>query len=233
MSTPKELSLYKIEADHRSSWYYDQYEWCVTFNIAEANCLRNLAQKQFEQAIRGAKKWSQEIVSYAQLPSERWTDAKEQALHSARDCLLAETHPFKTVVSHNTVCIYTNHPGLADHLETHGFDLRLVRQALLTKPANVVQLRESQYAYRTYFRERRFKQDQKSMLVNFLLARQDTLRLSDALKNWVEHNNYFRWNSDYSRSYFFIDHDHPNEGTMLSLVMPGIVRKTVPIETTK
>ena len=229
----KESSLYKAESDHRSSWYYNQYEWCITFNIAEANCLRNLEQKQFEQALRNAKRWRQEIVSYAQLPSERWTDAKEQALRLARDCLVDETHPFKTVVSHNTVCIYTNRLGLADHLETHGFKLRLVRQAVISKPANVVQLRESQYAYRTYFRERRFKQDQKSMLTNFLLARQDTLRLSDALKNWVEHNNYFRWNSDYSRSYFFIDHDHPNEGTMISLVMPGIVRKTMPIETTK
>ena len=225
--------MYKIEADHRSSWYYDQYEWCVTFNIAEANCLRKLEQKQFDQAIRNAKRWCQEIVSYAQLPSERWTDAKEQALRRARDCLLDETAPFKTVVSYNTVCIYTNHPNLANHLETHGFKLLLVRQAMISKPANVVQLRESQYAYRTYFRERRFKQDQKSMLTNFLLARQDTLRLSAALKNWLEQYNYLRWNSNYSRSYFFIDHDHPNEGTMISLVMPGIVRKTMPIETTK
>ena len=234
MSTPKELSLYKIEADHRSSLYYDQYEWCVTFNIAEANCLRNLAQKQFEQAILGTKKWRQEIVSYAQLPSERWTDEKEQALRQARDCLLAETHPFKTVVSYNTVCIYTNHPGLADHLEADGFALRLVRQAMISKPANVVQLRESQYAYRTYFRERRINLEQRNMLANFLNSRRDTLRVSTALDNWVNGRfiGYVR-NHSYSRAHYFVDHDHPNEGTMLSLVMPGMVRKTMPIETTK
>jgi hypothetical protein len=40
-------------------------------------------------------------------------------------------------------------------------------------------------------------------------------------------------NLNYSRSYYFVDHDHPNEGTMLSLVLPGIVRKTLPIQTTK
>jgi len=226
--------LYKIESDHRSSLYYDQYEWCVTFNIAEANCLRNLEQKRFEQAIRNAKRWHQEIVSYAQLPSEQWSDAKEQALRRACDCLLAETHPFKTVVSYNTVSLYTNHVGLADHLETHEFELRLVRQARLTKPANVVQLRESQYAYRTYFRERRINLEQRNMLANFLNSRRDTLRVSTALDNWVNGKllGYIR-NHSYSRAHYFVDHDHPNEGTMLSLVMPGMVRKTMPIETTK
>jgi hypothetical protein len=44
---------------------------------------------------------------------------------------------------------------------------------------------------------------------------------------------YYMTNLNYSRSHYFVDHDHPNEGTMLSLVMPGIVRKTMPIETTK
>jgi len=234
VSTLKELSLYKIESDHRSSLYYDQYEWCVTLQIAEANCLRNLEQKRFDQAILNAKRWRQEIVSYAQLPSERWTYEKEQALREARDCLLAETEPFKTVVSYNTVCIYTNHLVLADHLEADGFELRLVRQARLTKPANVVQLRESQYAYRTYFRERRINLEQRNMLANFLNSRRDTLRVSTALDNWVNSKfiGYVR-NHSYSRAHYFVDHDHPNEGTMLSLVMPGIVRKTMPIQTTK
>ena len=225
--------MYKIESDHRSSLYYDQYEWCVTFNIAEANCLRYLDSKKFEQALRNAKKWRQEM-SYAQLPSERWTDEKEQDLREARDCLLAETEPFKTVVSCNTVCIYTNHLVLADHLEADGFELRLVRQAMVSKPANVVQLRESQYAYRTYFRERRINLEQRNMLANFLNSRRDTLRVSTALDNWANGNfiGYIR-NHSYSRAHYFVDHDHPNEGTMLSLVMPGIVRKTIPIQTTK
>jgi hypothetical protein len=33
---------------------------------------------------------------------------KETALRETRDVLLSETAPFKTVVSFNTVCIYTN-----------------------------------------------------------------------------------------------------------------------------
>jgi hypothetical protein len=209
----------------------------VTINIAEANCLRNLAQKQFEQAILGTKKWRQEIVSYAQLPSEQWTDAKEQALRLARDCLLAETHPFKTVVSYNTVCIYTNNRRMADRLidlDNDGVRVRLVRQAVLTRPANVVQLRESKYAYRTYFKERKYSREQRLMLANFLNSRKDTLHPRESLMSWLtgQFPGYVL-NLNYSRAHYFVDHDHPNEGTMISLVMPGIVRKTMRIETTK
>ena len=229
----KESSLYKVETDDRSSLYYDQYEWCITINISEAPCLRHLGSAQFESAIRNARHWAE---------NDKWTDrawsvTKETALRETRDVLLTETAPFKTVVSFNTVCIYTNQRRLADRLTKLGNDgvhMRLVRQAVLTRPANVVQLQESKYAYRTYLRERKYTKDQRDMLANFLHSRRDTLRVSPALDEWANSTfvGYIR-NLSYSRSYYFVDHDHPNEGTMLSLVMPGIVRKTMPIETTK
>ena len=225
--------LYKVESDHRSSLYYDQYKWCVTINISEAPCLRYLGSAQFESAIRNAKYWAEKDV----WTDRAWSITKETALRETRDVLLAESSPFKTVVSFNTVCIYTNHRGLADRLIDLGNDgihMRLVRRAVISKPANVVQLRESKYAYRTYLRERKYTKDQRDMLANFLHSRQDTLRVSPALDEWVNGTfvGYIR-NLSYSRSYYFVDHDHPNEGTMLSLVLPGIVRKTMPIETTK
>ena len=227
-----ESSLYKVEVDHRSSLYYDQYEWCITINISEAPCLRYLGSAQFESAIRNAKHWAE---------NDRWTDrtwnmTKETALRETRDVLLAETMPFKTVVSFNTVSIYTNRRRLADRLADLGNDgihRRLVREAVISKPAGVIQLQESRYAYRTYFRERKYTRDQRDMLKNFLDSRRDTLRVSPALSDWVTGNVGYILNLNYSRSHFFVDHDHPNEGTMLSLVMPGIVRKTMPIETTK
>ena len=230
---PTESLLYKVEADHRSSLYYDQYEWCITINISEASCLRYLDANRFERAIVNAKYWAE---------NDRWTDrtwtvTKETALRETRDVLLTETAPFKTVVSFNTVCIYTNRRALANRLMALGNDgihMRLVRRALISKPANVVQLRESKYAYRTYLRERKYTKDQRDILAGFLNSRRDTLRVSPALSDWANGNTMgYILNLNYSRSYYFVDHDHPNEGTMLGLVLPGIVRKTMRIETTK
>ena len=228
----KESSLYKVEVDHRSSLYYNQYEWCITINISEASCLRHLGSVQFESAIRNAKIWAEKDV----WTDRSWSVTKEAALRETRDVLVTETQPFKTVISFNTVSIYTNRRRLADRLIDLGNDgihMRLVREAVISKPAGVIQLQESRYAYRTYFRERKYTRDQRDMLKNFLDSRRDTLRVSPALSDWVTGNVGYILNLNYSRSHFFVDHDHPNEGTMLSLVMPGIVRKTMPIETTK
>jgi len=230
---PRVSSLYKVETDDRSSLYYNQYEWCITINISEASCLRYLEPGRFEAAIRNARHWAE---------NDKWTDrawsiTKETALRETREVLLAETAPFKTVVNFMTVSIYTNHRGLADRLvslDNDGVRVRLVRQAVLTRPANVVQLQESKYAYRTYFRERKYTQDQRLMLANFLNSRKDTLRPCESLMSWLtgQFPGYVL-NLNYSRAHYFVDHDHPNEGTMISLVMPGIVRKTMPIQTTK
>jgi hypothetical protein len=229
---PTELLLYKVELDNRSSLYYNQYEWCITINISEASCLRYLEPGRFEAAIRNARHWAE---------NDRWTDrawsiTKETALRETREVLLAETTPFKTVVSFMTVSVYTNHRGLADRLvslDNDGVRVRVVRQAVLTRPANVVQLKESKYAYRTYFKQRMYSQDQRLMLANFLNSRKDTLRPCGALMNWLQEPPRYYLIHGYSQSHYFVDHDHPNEGTMISLVMPGIVRKTMPIETTK
>ena len=224
--------MYKVEVDHRSSLYYDQYEWCITINISEASCLRYLETVRFEAAIIQTKHWAEQD----KWADRAWSGTKETALRETRDVLLSETAPFKTVVSFNTVSIYTNRRKLADRLIDLGNDgiyMRLVREAVISKPAGVIQLQESKYAYRTYFRERKYTRDQRDMLKNFLDSRRDTLRVSPALNDWIIGNVGYILNLNYSRSYYFVDHDHPNEGTMLSLVLPGIVRKTMPIETTK
>lgn len=226
--------MYKVTADHRASLYYNQYEWCVTVTLNEANCLRYLETKRFEQAIVNTKLWHSQKSYYSPEPFIEWNSAIELDLRAVRDCLLAETHAFKTQVWHNTLHVYTNHPGLADKLRCDGLGLRLVRQAVISRPTGVVQLRESPYAYRTYFRERKYTRDQKDLLLGFMHARKHTLHPCDSLMRWLSREALgYVLNRSYSRSYYFVDHDHPNEATMISLVVPGIVRKTLPIQTAK
>ena len=230
--------MYKIEKDHRSTLYYNQYEYAISLNLYSASCLRNLNDLQFERAIRTAKSWDSQDRGVTR-GSNPWTGtARESALREVRDVLLAESKPFKPVISYNIITVYTNNVGLAKkirqvQLNNLGVAMHLVRQAVLSKPAGVIQLKESRHGYRTYLKERRYSKDQKTLLLNFLNQRADTLRASTSLSDWLKGYNLWGRNIDYSRSYYFVDHDHPNEGTMLSLVMPGIVRKTMPIETAK
>jgi hypothetical protein len=231
--------LYKVVPDERSSLYYSEYEWCVTLHISDAHCLRYLKTVRFEAAIRNAKYWAeQEMVQHRRPVRHPWDGtAKESALRETRDVLLEEDGEYKAVISYNVLSLYTNNRRLADRfikLGDPGVQLHLVRQAVITRPAGVVQLRESKHGYRTYLRERKYDYDQRQMLLNFLKSREGTLRPCGSLLTWLGiGQRRYMLNPNYSRSYYFVDHDHPNEGTMLSLVMPGIVRKTLPIETTK
>jgi hypothetical protein len=231
--------LYKIEPDDRSSLYYSKYEWCATLHISDASCLRDLKTVRFEAAIRNAKHWAeQEIVRNRRPVRHPWDGtAKESALRETRDILLEQAGEYKAVISYNVLSLYTNNRKLADQfvkLDNPGVQLHLVRQAVITRPAGVIQLKESKHGYRTYLRERKYTKDQRDMLLNFFLSREGTLRPCGSLLTWLGTGQHrFMMNPNYSRSYYFVDHDHPNEGTMLSLVMPGIVRKTMPIETTK
>jgi hypothetical protein len=236
---PRASLLYKIELDDRSSLYYSKYEWCATLHISDASCLRDLKTVRFEAAIRNAKHWAeQEIVRNRRPVHHPWDGtAKESALRETRDILLEQAGEYKAVISYNVLSLYTNNRKLADQfvkLDNPGVQLHLVRQAVITRPAGVIQLKESKHGYRTYLRERKYTKDQRDMLLNFFLSREGTLRPCGSLLTWLGTGQHrFMMNPNYSRSYYFVDHDHPNEGTMLSLVMPGIVRKTMPIETTK
>ncbi len=227
--------MYKVEQDHRSSLYYAQYEWCVTLHISDASCLRDLKTVRFEAAVRNAKHWSEHDRFSKDFRS--WSPTKESTLRETRDILLEEAGTYKAVISYNILSLYTNNLRLTDRfakLGNPGVQLHLVRQAMITRPAGVVQLRESKHGYRTYLRERKYSHDQRQILLNFLNSRVGTLRPCGSLLTWLGTGQHrFMINPNYSRAHYFVDHDHPNEGTMLSLVMPGIVRKTLPIETTK
>ena len=240
LSTQKESSLSKSLKpdqpwvpilDQRSSLYYDQYHWCVNFVITDGHCLRDLDEKKFEQAIKMAKHWSRHYQN-----DKKWESRGiDTALRAVRNFLLHSDQSFKTVVSSNFVYVYTNDSEMGQRLYESGIGgvrLRHIRKAVVSRPNDRVQLRQSQYAYRTYFRERLCDDTQKAMLKNFFESRQGTFRVSPGLQSWLK-DTAPRWMNRRIQSYHFVDHDHPNEGTMISLVMPGIVRKTMPIETTK
>jgi hypothetical protein len=63
--------------------------------------------------------------------------------------------------------------------------------------------------------------------VNFLNTQQDFVRTSPAMMQWVQ--------EPFNRlqDYYFVDHDSPQWLTLVSLVCPGLIRKTMQILTDK
>jgi hypothetical protein len=100
-------------------------------------------------------------------------------------------------------------------------------EAVIDRPKNTIQLKNPRHQYRSYFKITKITSQQKNMLINFLTNQQSSIRISPALTTWTT-SVFYR-----TQDYFFIDHNEMSWLTMLSLVHPGIIRKTLQIVAAK
>jgi hypothetical protein len=219
--------------------FYDQFEYCVGFHLAEASALRELDHARIDDLIERRKQW-REIAQqrwikgqrpHSTIMSRRWRDITDQTLadlHSLAGVLLTTPVVFKLVVSMNQGYVYANDLTLIDQLDRMPeLSLKTYARAKIIRPKNTIQLKNPAHVYRTYFKMIKLTGQQKQVLVNFLQNQQAHARPSPALRTWMQ--------EPFNRvqDYFFVDHDTPSWLSMLSLVYPGIIRKTMQIVAAK
>jgi hypothetical protein len=149
-------------------------------------------------------------------------------LHELTQHLLTAVSPFKLVVAVNQAHVYTNDLSLIAQLQampalTH----QTVSQAVIAHARDTVQLKRPRHAWRTYLRHIKITREQKQHLISFLQGQHTQVRLAPSLISWM--------NQPYlhTQDYFFVDHDSESWPTMLALVQPGVIRKTLAIVTAK
>jgi hypothetical protein len=96
-------------------------------------------------------------------------------------------------------------------------------QAQVVRPKNTIQLQNPRHQFRTYFAMCKLTADQRINLEEFLITQSAHVRLSPGLARWVD-TSFNR-----TQDYFFVDYNTETWLTMLSLVRPGLVRRTVQI----
>jgi hypothetical protein len=156
------------------------------------------------------------------------TEEVEQNLYDFADILRNSGVDLKLVVSSNCGWVYTNSLELIGELKP----MRMLTgkkysEAVIDRPKNTILLKNPQHQFRSYFKITKITSDQKDMLINFLNNQRAGIRVSPALETWT--TSAFHRTQDY----FFVDHDEMSWLTMLSLVHPGIIRKTLQIVTAK
>jgi len=85
-----------------------------------------------------------------------------------------------------------------------------------------MKLKNPQYAYRTYFKNQRLRHEDKERLAEFLKTQAEVRTgpgFNDFLENW---NNYH-----YVQQNHFVDHNDLGVITMLQLVCPIKIKKTL------
>jgi hypothetical protein len=147
----------------------------------------------------------------------------EQNLHIVCDVLVAtDKSQFRHVVSGDRLRVYTNDVALFDRLllACPVLDNRGFTEAVVDRPKDTVQLKNPHHKYRSYFTRTKLTVNEKKMIANFLSNYQGSIRLSPCLQDWATQS--FR----YTEPYYFVDHDDTAWLVMLSLVRPGLIKKT-------
>jgi len=219
--------------------FYNRFEYAIGFYIDEASCLRDLGHEQIDDMIKRRIAWreiaQQRIVGninsglFGQqtIISRRNKDITEQTisdLHRLANLLLTTSADFKLVVSVNTAHVYANDLTLIEQINSlPGVSNQDYTRAVVCRPKDTIQLKYPRHQHRSYFKITKITDDQKKNLLNFLNNYSETIRLSPALQHWVK-TPMVR-----TQDYFFIDYNEPSWLTMLSLVRPGLIRKTMQI----
>jgi hypothetical protein len=205
------------------------------FYLEEVSCLRELDHDSIDDNMERRKQWRE-------ISQQRWVNSRQQHgtilrrnwrpitektvsdLHTVAEQLLTTSADYKLVVSVNQGYVYTNNVSLIDQLSgMPELNYKTYTRARVTRAKNTIALKNPQYQFRTYFKLIKLTVPQKNQLMNFLHGQQGHVRLSPGLDQWI--------GQPFNRcqDYFFVDHNTESWTTMLSLVHPGLIRKTMHI----
>lgn len=204
--------------------FYDQYEYGVCINVEEASCLRAKTRSELLRIVEyrnNARRQYYSSASKIVIEGEVLENLiiAFDFLDQHRDCV-------KLLVSYNVMYVYSNDPVLLEKItQQHWAKFRSAVQACVNLPRDVVLLTNPQYQYRSYFKDKVLNETQASMLLNFLESRSDIYSITRSFRA-----NLNRWRRPYIPRHLFVDHNDLKDITMLNLVVPGLIRKTLTVQ---
>lgn len=235
------MATIKFAKVYKDQLFYDRWQYCVSFELREANALKILHHDTIDDAIARRRQWYHDVA-------QRWTNhmggliqnsvlnkpfkvvriskTTIANLHAVADTLLQTSDEFKIITSVHEIRVYTDSIGLIETIRNqHASDSMRFTEVVINRPKNTVRLKRSRFSHRSYFKSVKLNDVDKDNLANFLLNQQDAIRLSPGLADWLVHRKF----AHYTYDTYFIDHNGTNHLLMVALICPGLIRKTLPI----
>ncbi len=214
--------MLKFDPVSRDRRFYDQYEYGICVSISEAGCLRAKSHQELDQLISYRNRARSKFASLRELITKQTKDD----LFAVFDELAPIRDKIKLVVSYNIMYIYSNDIPALEHLA----GLKQVKfnnavQSVVDKPRDVVLITNPKFKYRSYFRDKILDPTDCERLINFIDSRQGVYGVTKTLKTSLK-----RYSAHYLQRHLFVEHNDPKDITMLSLVVPGLIRKTLPVQ---
>jgi len=213
--------LLEFDPVSRDRRFYDLYEYGICVSLPEAGVLRAKTQAELVKSI-----------GYRNQARSSWSTKEQIAGEVLQNLLLAFDEidqvrsQIKLVVSYNIMYIYSNDVAVLQHLASLPYvNFCNAVQSVIDRPRDVILKTNPKFGYRSYFRERMLEDHERDNLINFLDSRTDCFGFTATLRQHLTRNRY-HW----VQRHHFVEHNDTKDITMLSLVVPGLIRKTVPVQ---
>lgn len=220
----------KFEPVIKDRLFYDRFQYCLAFSVPEASALRELDKDRIDAVIARRREWRQISIDrwlavgrahIVNSRSHREIESDVEAnLHRIVDVILTSGAEYKLVTSLHYAWLYTDSTDLIRQMTELYFigDLRYT-EAQVNRPRNTVLLRRPRHQQRSYFKSVKLTDQEKTNLERFFENHPD-IRISPGMQG------YFISPFHRTQDYFFIDYNESSYLTMLSLIRPGLIRKT-------
>lgn len=223
----------KFNTVHKDRLFYNCFHYCIGFQLDQVSCLRQLDHDQIDKEILRRQEWRAQSYfgMYSGQTKKNQAQAEDQIptgtvenLHILTALLLNNQKEFKLVVSRDHAHVYTNDQALILQLDNLSILQRKTHaRAKVSRPKNTIQLKTPLHEYRAYFKTTKMTTVQKQQLMEFLNNQALYIRVSPSLSQWLT-TGFTR-----TQDYFFVDYNGSSWNSMLALVAPGLIRKTLNI----
>lgn len=210
-----------IRQEPRDRLFFDQYQYRMQFYLRYAWCMRSYDHDDIDRRLENYYGRYRGVGDFGTANSQQQAD-----LHNMCDLLRALPTSCKIMIQYDHVFLYTNELNtLEDMSQVAYLDRQLIGQAVVVYPKDTVMLLNPVNQYRTFLKSKWWDLDTSTRVKKFLLGRQDLFRIPRAFCEKLERPGRLA-----TRDHHFLDHNDPDLLLMLSLVCPGIINKTLPIQ---
>ena len=213
------LDIKTPRIEHRSQLYHGKYQYVIAMQYNGARYLRSLNYQHV------ANKY-QHFWGLADMPLHELLDLADQITQLGTE--------FKRVCSWASMHFYSNNAGLFDCLnKLPAIKVIDYRTAKVTLEKDRLLLKNPRYKYRSYLRELPVDVKKAQEFLQFVTCRSDYLNLdSGSMRRLTLAKTSLLTRASlypFAR-HSYIQHNSLMDLTMIEMVMPGLIRKTLTVE---
>ena len=227
----------------RSSLFYDKWIWSVSWHQPEISTLRNSLDEGTVNYLFDRKRiWEKNhwdlIGSHALRPTYRSaiTQQVQQNVHTVRQWLLEHKDIKKIFPQQGKITVFTNDCTTIDSAlamcQPFVNGRIVIKKAEVDVPAGVQILKKPyDYTHRTYLRSRELNENTRHNLKQWAKGMDKAVKLCPSFRDYLHNKRSSQWHAhDWTFSHYFVDHCDPKLTVWINIVAPGLVRKTVSLQ---